>query len=131
MALLEYASVGILGAAGYGVLEMLWRGRTHWSMLLLGGGCFLVLYGLANVASLPLWKKSLLGTACITTAELLAGIVLNLRLGWSVWDYSDQPLNLGGQICALYALYWFLLCVPAVWFCARLRRLFVRLYGSR
>ena len=30
-----------VGGISYGLLELLWRGRTHWTMLLLGGVCFL------------------------------------------------------------------------------------------
>ena len=29
-----------VGGISYGLLELLWRGRTHWTMLL-GGVCFL------------------------------------------------------------------------------------------
>ena len=31
-----------LGAAGYGLLEYLYRGRTHWTMLLAGGAALVL-----------------------------------------------------------------------------------------
>ena len=29
-----------IGAVGYGLIEVMWRGYTHWSMLGAGGICF-------------------------------------------------------------------------------------------
>ena len=34
---------------------------------------------------------------------------------WNVWSYADRPLNVLGQICPLYSLFWFLLAIPGVW----------------
>ena len=91
MKVLEYGGVFTAGGLGYGGLELLWRGRTHWSMLLCGGVCAVLIY-------------------------LIAGRVLvNLRLGWNVWSYADRPLNVLGQICPLYTLFWFGLAIPGVW----------------
>ena len=42
MKVLEYGGVFTAGGLGYGGLELLWRGRTHWSMLLCGGVCELI-----------------------------------------------------------------------------------------
>ena len=36
-----------IGACGYGLIEILWRGYTHWSMLGAGGLSFLGLSGIA------------------------------------------------------------------------------------
>jgi hypothetical protein len=127
MLLSEMFAAAFLGAAGYGVLELLWRGRTHWSMLLAGGLCFSFLYMLSSVDSMSNGKKLLLGGLMITTVELLFGILLNLRLGWNIWDYSSRALNLKGQICALYSFYWFLICIPGLRLCTHLRGLFRRL----
>lgn len=112
METLEFLFVYLLGALGYGGVEMLWRGRTHWTMLLLGGLCFLCIYLIATRLALPLWKKWLLCAAIITVLEFFCGCLVNLRLGWDVWDYSSVPGNLLGQICPLYTVYWFLLSVP-------------------
>lgn len=46
----------------------------------------------------------------ITAAEFATGLVVNLLLGWQVWDYSAEPANLLGQICLRYSFYWFCLC---------------------
>ena len=122
--MLEFLIVYLLGALGYGALEILWRGGTHWTMLLTGGLCFLLIYLTATRLRLPLWKLCPLCALEVTAVELLTGLLVNRALGWAVWDYSALPLNLGGQICLLYSLYWLALSLPAAVLCRALRRLF-------
>ena len=51
-----------LGAAGYGLLEYLYRGRTHWTMLLAGGAALVLLRGLnRRMAGAPLVLRALAG----------------------------------------------------------------------
>ena len=112
-----------IGGLAYGVIELLWRGRTHWTMLLAGGVCFLLMYLTATATSLGRFWQYVLCAALISAVEFVTGAVVNMRLKWNVWDYSGQPMNLYGQICLRYAAYWFLLSVPG---CALSRFL----YGS-
>lgn len=102
-----------LGAAGYGGLEVLWRGYTHWTMLLAGGTCLLALRGVSRTP-LPFPVQCALGSALITGVELAVGLVCNRALHMAVWDYSAQWGNILGQICPLYSLLWLGLCVPVV-----------------
>lgn len=99
-----------IGALGYGLIEILWRGRTHWSMLCAGGISFL---GLSKISEIfkksNLFIKALIGSFFITGVEYIFGITFNVILKRNVWDYSKMPLNVGGQICALYSFFWFLL----------------------
>ena len=118
---MEYLVVYLSGAALYGLLELSWRGWTHWTMLLCGGFCFSLMY-LISAASLPLWRKCLLCAAAITTVEFFTGCLVNLRLGWQVWDYSAMPFNLLGQICPQFLLLWLSLSLPGLGLCALLRR---------
>ena len=123
--LLEYFVVYIVGALGYGSLEFLYRGYTHWTMLITGGLCFTALYAIAN-SSMILVFQCVLGAVVITTIELLSGMIVNLWLGWDVWDYSSQPFNLNGQICLSFSLIWFALCCPAAYICRGMRKRFAR-----
>lgn len=118
----ELLFVYSLGAVGYGGLETLWRGYTHWTMLLLGGMCFLVIYAITVGLRVRRWQKWLLCAAVVTALEFLAGCVVNLYLGWAVWDYGDRPGNLLGQVCPLYAAYWFLLSIPCSGLAYAIRR---------
>lgn len=122
MELLEFLWVWLLGGGGYCLLELLWRGRTHWTMFLAGGVCVLLMYLIATRTAFPPWQKWIACAAAITAVEFTAGCIVNLRLGWDVWDYSALPLNLGGQICALYSFFWFLLSIPGCFVCAGLHR---------
>ena len=40
--------------------------------------------------------------------------MVNLWKGWNVWDYSEVPFNLYGQICAPMALIFGVLCCIAL-----------------
>ena len=120
---MELLPVFALGSILYGLTEILWRGWTHWTMLLCGGICFTLMY-LVSGSGLSLVKKWLLSTCIITTVEFVAGCIVNLRLHWQVWDYSFQPFNLLGQICPRFILMWFALSIPGVALCTLLHRLF-------
>ncbi len=121
----ELVSVYCMGALGYTLIEILWRGYSHWTMALTGGASFLFLYCMSGTfAREAMWKKCLAGCLFITCAELLVGFTVNILLGWAVWDYSDRLLNFHGQICVLYSLLWFVLCIPAILFCGWLHRKF-------
>ena len=98
----------IIGGLLYILLEALWRGHSHWTMFLLGGICFLAL-GLINEVipwEMPLWKQVLIGACIVTSLEFCTGCVVNLWLGWNIWDYSSLPGNVLGQICPQYFLLW-------------------------
>lgn len=104
------AAVFAAGAFGYGGLEILYRGYTHWTMAVTGGICLLLLCTIAvHFGGKPLWVQAALGGLCITAAELCVGLIVNVWLGWRVWDYSHEYGNILGQICPLYTLYWALL----------------------
>ena len=67
MKVLEYGSVFTAGGLGYGGLELLWRGRTHWSMLLCGGACAVLIYLIAGRERTVLWRRWTLCAAAVTT----------------------------------------------------------------
>jgi len=122
--ILEYATVGCLGAVGYMVIEILWRGYSHWTMALTGGVCFFIIYMNEELFFYaPLWKRCLVGSLAVTLIELVEGFFVNILLGWAVWDYSAVPFNVCGQICLLYSGLWFLLCMPLVFVCRHLRKM--------
>ena len=119
----EYLTVFLLGASAYCILEILFRGFTHWTMFIAGGLCFTKLYHIfIGNRSLPLWIYCLIGALVITGIEFLCGCVFNLALGWNVWDYSRYPLHVMGQICQAYTLLWILLSAPILWIAKRFKR---------
>lgn len=123
----EYFCVFSLGGLCYGLIEILWRGYTHWTMGLTGGAAFLGIYLInEKYRRLPLPLRCLFGCGIITTLELGVGLLVNKVFRLHVWDYSRQPLNLFGQICPLFSFAWFLLSFPACRLCSRLKQILCR-----
>lgn len=99
-----------IGAIGYAAIELLWRGRTHWSMMIAGGISSLGLSKISErLKNSCLFVKALAGSAFITIVEFIFGVLFNIILKRKVWDYSRMPLNFRGQICALYSFFWLVL----------------------
>ena len=103
----KYITFFVIGSYGYGLIELLWRGHTHWSMLIAGGICFMTFSYIAQVLKeMPLLLKALIGAIIITSVELAFGIVFNIVLKMGIWDYSLLPFNFLGQICPHFSLAW-------------------------
>ena len=100
-----------LGGMLYCGLELLWRGRTHGSMFLLGGLCFLIL-GRVGAWRLNLFTRAVLGGILITAGELAVGLLVNRQ--YQVWDYRSLPMNFRGQICPRFTLLWIPVSLLAV-----------------
>ena len=104
----KYEFLFFVGATIYVVIEKLYRGYSHWTMFLLGGICFIAL-GLINEVipwDMPLLLQMFIGGIIITVLEFITGCVVNLWLGWNVWDYSELPFNLWGQISLFSSIVW-------------------------
>lgn len=106
-----------IGGVGYGLVEILVRGYTHWSMVLTGGTVLVLLNMINKSRNVPLIIRCLLGMTVITGLELAVGMLVNIRMGWRVWDYSHKPFNLLGQICLHFSGGWFLISIPAYKLC--------------
>ena len=124
---LRIGGIFALGAAGYPLIEISWRGRTHILMALAGGVCIVAVYYIARLPRrVPIIAKCLAGAVAITAVELSIGLVANRLCGLDIWDYSTLPLNFLGQICIGYSGLWFLLCIPLVCACRLIGRAFDR-----
>ncbi len=94
-----------IGGMGYCGLELLWRGRTHVSMFVAGGVCFLLLGKLNRTKPrLSLPARAAVGAGIITMVELATGLLVNRE--YHVWDYREMPFDYHGQICLPYTLLW-------------------------
>lgn len=115
--------VFLIGGVTYAMIEIMWRGNTHWTMVLLGGLCFLTLYKLFGyMSNYSLMEKCVLGAIVITALEFLVGCIVNLIFHMNVWNYSRMPLNLSGQICILYSTLWGFLCIPINFIANKIRK---------
>lgn len=85
-------------------------------MLVLAGFLFIVIGRLNEKWE---WDSSFLlqvgiATVIATIAEFLTGCIVNLWLKWDIWDYSNVPFNLLGQICLPYTVLWIFLSAFAI-----------------
>ena len=119
---LQYILLFVIGGVGYGLLETLCRGFTHWTMLLTGGACFSLMYRICTRFCEPKWKKWIMCGVAITAVEFVTGGIVNVLMKWNVWDYSSHKLNLMGQICFLFSLLWVLVSIPATELCLYLQK---------
>lgn len=105
-----------IGGIIYYLLETLFRGFSHWSMMIVGGICFVCIGEINEIISwtTPLWKQGIIGSIIITTIEFLSGCLLNIILKLNVWDYSNIPFNLLGQICLPFTILWFFLSIIGI-----------------
>ena len=84
--------------------------------MFLVGGLSALLVGLINENfKMPLPLECLLGGLIITLIELISGLILNKWLGFYLWDYTDMPLNIEGQVSLLFSMFWVML-VPCIHF---------------
>lgn len=121
----ENTVIFLFGGILYSLLEILFRGYTHWTMTVTGGLCLLFIY--RHCKACPeegMLGKCFYGMTVITSFELAVGCIVNLLLHMGVWDYSALPFNLFGQICLMFSALWFLLSIPAVWLCKAIAGIF-------
>lgn len=102
-----------LGGIAYGMVEIMFRGYTHWTMILTGGIVMVLINLINQTENVNIFIKCLLGATVITSLEFCVGMTVNNLLGWGIWDYADKPFNIYGQVCPQFCLAWFALCFPA------------------
>ena len=126
----KHLILGTIGGLIYVLLELIWRGYSHWTMFLLGGTGF-VLLGLINEIldwDTPLTLQMLIGCTVITVLEFITGCVVNIWLGWNVWDYSDLKFNILGQISLFSSIGWYFISFVGITLDDWLR---YRLFGEK
>lgn len=114
--IIKYLFLFIVGGFSYFYMEILFRGFSHFSMIICGGFAF-ILCGLIDQVikyNLSLISQMLISTCIITVLELITGYIVNIRLHLNVWDYSRLPYNFHGQICAAYSFLWLLLSLACI-----------------
>lgn len=106
----------LIGGFIYVAIELGFRGHSHWTMFLLGGLCFILIGGLNNYIpwEMSIIKQGIIGALIITSLEFIFGLVLNLYLNLGIWDYSNMPFNILGQICLPFSIAWFFLSLVAI-----------------
>lgn len=114
-----YTILYIIMGAIYCLIEMIFRGHTHWTMFLLGGLCG-VLIGLLNEKKFT-WDTSIItmviyAEMIVLPLEFITGVILHkiLKIHPPIWDYSDLPFNLWGQSSLLFAIMFIPIIILAI-----------------
>ena len=90
------------GGSTYYLIEIWFRGFSHWTMFVLHW-------------SEPMWIQIIRAVLFLTSLEFMTGIICNKWLKIGIWDYRDQPFQLCGQICLPFmVMFSGLLCLAIV-----------------
>lgn len=112
---LETIFLILIGGFLYGIVEMLYKGSTHLSMVIVGGICFYLIGRMNDGEKNPsLLGQMVVGGSIITIIEGITGWIVNIKLGLNIWDYSSLPYNYKGQVCLLFFVLWCLLSLVAI-----------------
>lgn len=65
---------------------------------------FCIMQGVKMEWSEGLWIQIIRALIYAISLEFITGIIFNKWLKKNIWDYSDQPLQLWGQICVPFAI---------------------------
>lgn len=112
----KYLFLFLIGGFSYFYIEILYRGYSHFSMIICGG-LALIFCGLLNQLMnfhISLITQMILSSLIITGLEFITGCIVNLKFHWNVWDYSSMPYNLYGQICLAYSFIWLVLSLLCI-----------------
>lgn len=106
----------LTGGIFYFYLEIIYRGYSHFSMIICAGLCLVCVGRLGNFILrqnicmlFKICMIILMSMAVITSLELVTGLIVNCKLKLGVWDYTDMRYNYKGQICAEFTCLWGLL----------------------
>lgn len=112
----KYLFLFLFGGFTYFYIEIIYRGFSHFSMIICGGLAF-VLCGSLNQLThfrISVITQMILSAIIITGLEFITGFIVNIILGLNVWDYSDMPYNLYGQICLAFSSIWLILSLLCI-----------------
>lgn len=112
---IPYGVIFLTSGLIYTMLELMWRGRTHWTMFLCAGLCGLVMANINNNLlefDTDFLKQVSVSALCCTTFEFLFGIMFNGD--FAIWDYRGLWGTihiLGDQVNILFFGIWIIISV--------------------
>ena len=93
---------------------LLWTGCCRWTDLAMFSFLCIPL-DIVNEQmpwTFPLWLQAVIGGTVLVISQLVIGLICNIWLGLNLWDYSNLPGSLWGQVCLLSASLHLLLAAP-------------------
>lgn len=114
---LKYFTLFLIGGITYYFIEIAYRGYSHFSMVIVGGLCFILIGSINEISNkeIPLLLQMLISVLIVDIVELISGIIINRILLLNVWDYSRLRFNFLGQISLNSSIAWFFLSLIAIY----------------
>lgn len=114
---LKYFTLFLIGGISYYFIEIAYRGYSHFSMVIVGGLCFILIGSINEFSNkeIPLLLQMLISVLIVDIVELVSGIIINRVLLLNVWDYSRLRFNFLGQISLNSSITWFFLSLLAIY----------------
>jgi len=115
---IPYGVIFVTSGLIYIMLELLWRGHSHWTMFLCAGLCGLVMANVNNNLlkfDTDFRIQIFVSALCCTAFEFLFGIIFNGD--FTIWDYRGMWGTihwLGDQINILFFGVWLLISIFAL-----------------
>lgn len=115
--ILKYFTLFLIGGIAYYFIEIVYRGYSHFSMVIVGGLCFILIGSINEFSNkeIPLLIQMLISVFIVDIIELISGIIINRILLLNVWDYSQLRFNFLGQISLNSSIAWFFLSFFAIY----------------
>ncbi len=115
--ILKYLTLFLIGGIAYYFIEVAYRGYSHFSMIIVGGLCFILIGSINEFSNkeIPLLLQMLISVLLVDLVELISGIIINKILLLNVWDYSQLKFNFLGQISLNSSIAWFFLSIFAIY----------------
>ena len=113
---IKYTVLFVAFSALYVWIEIMFRNRSDRSMAFLSGAVGIIIGLLNNIIpwSMGLVQQGLIGGFLIVTPmEFFVGKFL-VNQDLNIWDYTNMPCNIDGQICLPFTLIWCIISVVVV-----------------
>lgn len=89
-------------------IEFIYRGWTHWSMFVLAGALGILCIDMPNNVwgyDLDYLLQIAFSTALCTVCEGITGLIVNVKFGLNVWDYTNLPFTFFYGQCNLFFVF--------------------------
>lgn len=122
----KYLYLMWFGGSAYVTIEVFFRSRSHWSMFVLAAISFVFVGLLNEKTEISIVHQVIIGTIVLTLFEFITGCIVNIYFGLNIWDYSNLPFNILGQICPQFCLLWGIVVFVSIFLDDAIRSMFFK-----
>lgn len=122
----KYLYLMWFGGSAYVTIEVFFRSRSHWSMFALAAISFVFVGLLNEKTEISIVHQVAIGTIVLTLFEFITGCIVNIYFGLNIWDYSNLPFNILGQICPQFCLLWGIVVFVSIFLDDAIRSMFFK-----